>query len=185
MRYVRVGVLAAVIGILAAVGTPALATVTYLDFDNIAPYPGMNDVLIDEYYKGGTSSVGSSGPNLGAEFFGDALVLCLNTAGTQCSNASRGGLGIPSSALGALYVPSAIGIISVPAGFDTAFSFVYTNPFNSPTTVQVYSGLIGNATVLASLTLPGTPAAACNDAPGFRGHGCAMRRRKGQIARLA
>ncbi len=68
---------------------------TVLNFEGIAPYPNANDVLIQNFYNGGTASNGSVGPNFGVTFDAPALLLCLNTLGTGCSNASRGGVGDP------------------------------------------------------------------------------------------
>jgi|GEM_PF-3636344 len=85
---------------IAAFAAPAQVAVTYLDFENIAPYPNDSNVLVGGYYNGGTSSIGTSGANLGVEFTSDVLLLCMNTAGTACSNTSRNGEGIAASANG-------------------------------------------------------------------------------------
>ena len=147
---------------LAAIAAPASAAVIYLDFEGIAPYPNNNNVLINEYYNGGAASNGNIGPNYGVEFTSAAQLLCLNTAGTVCSNTSRGGLGIPTSQRGAMYFPGANPIMNVAAGFDTGFSFVYSAPYTAGTSVSVYSGLNGTGTLLGSMTLSLTPAAGCD-----------------------
>ncbi len=154
--------LAAALAATTMIAAPAVATPIYLDFENIAPYPNSSDVLINDFYNGGTSSIGTSGTNYGVQFTSEALLLCLNTAGTDCSNTSRGGQGISSSAFGALFFPSANPTMNVAAGFDTGFSFVYSDPFAVGTTVNVYDGLNGMGSLLTSATLPGTPQAGCD-----------------------
>ena len=155
-------VLLAALGTLVA--TPAMSQVVYLDFENIAPYPNNNTVQIGGYYNGGTSSIGTSGTNFGVQFTTSAILLCLNTAGTNCSNTSRGGLGIPTSQRGALFFPDANPTMNVAAGFTNGFSFVYSDPFTLGTTVNVYSGLNGTGTLLASSALALTPTGTCNAA---------------------
>ena len=113
-----------------------------LNFENIAPYPSGNNVAIENYYNGGTSSIGTSGPNYGVAFTSNALVLCLNTPGTTCSNTSRGGYGDPNSQEGALYwLNGANTYMNVAAGFTTGFSFYYADPNTGGASVTVYSGL--------------------------------------------
>jgi len=59
-----------------------MAAVVDLTFENIAPYPNGNNVFIENYYNGGTSSIGTSGPNYGVAFPSNALLICLNTLST-------------------------------------------------------------------------------------------------------
>jgi hypothetical protein len=136
------------------------AAVMDLTFDGISPtYPFTdNTVFIQNFYNGGTSSVGTSGPNFGVSFSANALNICLNTAGVQCptSNTSRGGLGDPASQTGALFFLSgAQTFMNVAAGFETGFSFNHANPNNSGS-VSVFSGLSGTGTLLATLNIPTT-----------------------------
>jgi len=139
----------------------ASAAVVDLTFENIAPYPHSNSVQILEYYNGGTSSVGTTGPNYGVSFPDNALNICLNTLTTSCSNTSRGGLGDPNSQLGALFFLSGSNTyVNVAAGFTTGFSFNYT-AINVGGTVNVWSGVNGSGTLLATLTLPTTPSGPC------------------------
>lgn len=134
-----------------------------LNFENIAPYPSGNNVAIENYYNGGTSSIGTSGPNYGVAFTSNALVLCLNTPGTTCSNTSRGGYGDPNSQEGALYwLNGANTYMNVAAGFTTGFSFYYADPNTGGASVTVYSGLSGTGSVLATISLPLTPDGACD-----------------------
>ena len=150
-----------------AIAAPASAATIYLDFEGIAPYPNSGNVLIGDYYNGGTSSIGTSGTNFGVSFTSGATLLCLNTAGTNCSNTSRGGQGISTSQQGALFFPQANPTMNVAAGFDQGFSFVYSDPFAVGTTVSIFSGLNGGGDLLASLVLSGTPNGACDPSIAF------------------
>lgn len=151
--------------VLAAISVSASAAGINLTFENIATYPwDSSSTFILGYYNGGTSSVGTTGPNYGVSFPSNALNICLNTLSTSCSNTSRGGLGDPNSQLGALFFLSGSNIfVNVAAGFTTGFSFNYT-AINVGGTVNVWSGLNGTGTLLASLVLPTTASGPC---PGY------------------
>lgn len=133
--------------------------VIVLDFEGInSTYPTTNYAHVQGFYNGGTSSVGTSGPNFGIGFTDNALAICLNTPGFtgNCSNTSRGGQGNPASDKGALFfLTGAQTFMNVPAGFDTGFSFFYT-AINQPGSVSVFDGLNGTGNLLASLNLPTT-----------------------------
>jgi len=128
-----------------------------LNFEGIANYPSGTGVLIDQYYNGGTASNGASGTNYGVSFSSGATLLCLNTSASYCSNTSKGGAGVPGSEFYAMYFPNQNPFMNVAAGFDTGFSFSYSSPYSSGQTVNIYSGLDGTGTLLASLALPLTP----------------------------
>jgi hypothetical protein len=147
-------------GLLLAAASAEAAVIT-LNFEGVAPYPNGNNVLVNEFYNGGTSSAGLSGPNLGVQFNGDVLLLCLNTVGTNCSNTSKGGLGVAGSDKGAIYFLSGNPIMNVAAGFDTGFSGVFSAPFTPGTTIKVWSDVNAGGSLLASLTLGTTTAAGC------------------------
>ncbi|HPU15679.1 MAG TPA: PEPxxWA-CTERM sorting domain-containing protein [Polymorphobacter sp.] len=149
--------------LLAATATGAAsaqAAVVVLDFEGIAPYPNSNNVLIQDYYNGGTASNGNSGTNVGAGFSSNALLICLNSTATYCSNTSRGGIGNPASAQGGLFFLSGSQTyLNYAAGFTTGFSFNYT-AVNQGGAVEVYDGLNGAGNLLATLNLT-TTASAC------------------------
>lgn len=135
------------------------AGVIDLTFENIATtYPfSSSTTFIENFYNGGTSSVGTTGPDYGITFSPNALNICLNTPGVICSNTSKGGLGDPSSQEGGLFFLSgAQTFMNVAAGFTTGFSFNHTN-INDAGSVSVYSGLSGTGTLLATLAIPTTP----------------------------
>src|ERR1035441_9958318 len=92
----RSSICVAILALLALAATCS-ADVTVLTFEGIAPYPNNNDVYVQNYYNGGSASNGNVGPNYGVTFDAPALVICLNTLNTDCSNTSRGGLGDPAS----------------------------------------------------------------------------------------
>lgn len=147
---------AALLSTLAPVA-PAAAAVVSLNFEGIAPYPNSSDVLIQNYYNGGTASNGASGPNLGVGFSANALLICLNTIGVSCSNTSRGGIGDPASARGALFFLSGSQTyLNYAAGFTTGFSFNYA-AINSGGSVGVYDGLNGTGNLLGTINLTTTP----------------------------
>jgi len=122
-----------------------------LDFENIASYPNHNNVLIQNFYNGGTGSSGTSGTKHGVSFGNNALLLCLNSTSVSCSNASRGGLA-PTSAQGSLFFLSGNQThMNVAAGFETGFSFNYVGNFNG--SVDVFDGPNGTGALLASVAL--------------------------------
>lgn len=139
---------------LALAGT-ANAAVISLNFEGISTsYPFSNSsVYIQDFYNGGTSSVGTSGTNYGISFGGNALAICLNTSSANCSNTSRGGLGDPNSQRAGLYfLDGDETFMNVAAGFDTGFSFNYVSAsYNGA--VTVYDGLNGTGNLLATLNL--------------------------------
>jgi hypothetical protein len=146
----------------------ASAAPIVLDFENISlTYPS-GFPFVQNYYNGGTSSVGSSGTDYGVSFSSNAQAICLNTIGVTCSNSSRGDLA-PASAEGALFFLDGSGtFMNVAAGFGTGFSFVYSAP-NSAGLVSVHDGLNGSGNVLAILALPTTLSGPC---PGYNAGFC-------------
>jgi hypothetical protein len=139
---------------------PASAAV--LNFEGInTTYPSNNYAFVNNFYNGGTSSQGTSGPNLGIGFSANALAICLNTIGntSNCSNTSRGGLGDPTSQRGGLFfLRGAQTYMNLAAGFTTGFSFFYA-AINRSGSVSVFDGLNGTGNMLATLNLPTTPSA--------------------------
>lgn len=139
----------------------AVTTVT-VDFETIEAYPGGTGVLIDDYYAGGKASNGAVGPDLGISFAGEAMVLCLNTPGEFCSNASRGVAGV-SDKFGMTPLETSL-VMNVAGGFTGGFSFLYASPYYT-NYVQLYDGVNGTGDVIGSILLPVTPLGVCR--PGF------------------
>ena len=145
---------------LAVLAFPAVAGAQVLNFENI---PGGNAVNVPtNWYNGGP------GGNYGITFSSNALRLCLNTPSNPgCSNTSRGGYGDPTSQTGGLFFlsgPSTYMNSSV--GFTTGFSFFYS-AINTGGSFDVWSGLNGTGSILASLTLPTTTSGAPGCIGGF------------------
>lgn len=160
MKYQLLATSALVVGAV-LLSTSAQAVPISLKFENIAPHPNGNDVFIQGFYDGGTSSNGSSGANLGVGFSSNALLICLNTTSILCSNTSRGGLGDPASQLGGLFfLQGSETFMNVAAGFDTGFAFNYS-AINQAGSVSAYDGLNGTGVLLGTLLLPTTPTGTC------------------------
>ncbi len=138
-------------------GVSASASIITLDFEGIAPHPSSNNILIGNYYNGGAASNGAIGPNLGIIFSTGANLLCLNTLTASCSNTSKGGLGIPTSQLGAMFFPLTNPIMDIAAGFDTGFSMTFSNPHKVSIGIEVWDDLNASGNLLASAGLPSTP----------------------------
>ncbi len=170
MKRINLKLITVVVALIAGTAMSARAgSIIDLTFEGIAPYPNGNNVFIQNYYNGGTSSIGTSGTNYGISFPSNALLICLNSLSVVCSNTSRGGLGDPASQKGGLFFLSGSStFLDDAAGFTTGFSFNYT-AVNVGGSIQVYSGLDGTGTLLASLTLPTTPSGPC---PGYSASFC-------------
>ena len=162
----------AVAGLIAATAAHA-APVIDLTFEGInSTYPSSDYAFINNFYNGGTSSDGTSGPNYGVAFSSNAQAICLNSLTASCSNTSRGGLGDPNSQEGGLFFLSGDStFMDVAAGFTTGFSFNYVSLSDSGS-VSVYSGLDGSGTLLGTIDLspnagscPGYSAGFCPFSP--------------------
>ena len=116
---------------------PAFASAISIDFEGPTSYAS-----IDQYYNGGTDTAGASGPNLGVSFGGDALALQNDALGPYFSNAP--------SPLGVMAPVGANAAMNVATGFEWA-SFWYSS--TAAATVDVFSGLDGTGTLLASFNL--------------------------------
>ena len=148
---------------LAAVGaaSAAQAATIVLDFEGInATYPTDDFAFIEDFYNGGTSSAGTSGPDVGVTFSPNARAICLFTPGVapgvDCGNASRGGLGDPDSQEGGLFFDDGdAAFMTVAAGFTGGLSFFYST-LTQPASVSVFDGPDGTGNLLATLALPVT-----------------------------
>ncbi len=138
------------LSLLFAASGSALADTVVLNFEGIIP-AGSQSAPVGNFYDGG------GGTNYGITFSSNALAVCLNTPGVNCSNASRGGQGDPNSQSGGLFFLSGTQTyLDDAAGFNTGFSLFYST-ITDPGSLSVYSGLDGTGTLLGSLNLPVTP----------------------------
>jgi PEP-CTERM motif len=143
--------LAALVAATAAHADPVID----LTFEGInSTYPNTNGyAFINDFYNGGMSSDGTTGPNFGIVFSPNAQAICLNSTSVTCSNTSKGGLGDPNSQEGALFFLSGSStFMDIAAGFTTGFSLNYASVSDSGS-VSVFSGLDGTGTLLGTLNL--------------------------------
>ena len=124
-----------------AATTAAQATTTVLTFEGVG-----NSAAVNDFYNGGTDSVGNSGVNYGINFSTDSLGLIDSDAGGTGNFANE-----PSASTIVFFQSGSSARMNVAAGFDTGFSFFYSAFANA--FVNVYSGLNGTGTLLATLGL--------------------------------
>jgi hypothetical protein len=115
---------------------------------------------VASYYNSGSGSLGSGpGPGYGITFNSDASAII---------NSDNGGTGNfqgqPSGKTVLYFLTGSAATMNVAAGFTSGFSFYYSAPF-SPGTINVWSGANSTGVLLATLTLPVTPAA--SSSPGI------------------
>jgi hypothetical protein len=153
----KFGRAAATAMLIACGGFSASASVISLTFEGL-----QNIESINNYYNGGFGGSGSGpGPNHGITFSSDSLaVISVDNGGTG----NFTGALAPSPHTIAFFLMGAGDTMNVASGFTTGFSFFYTSPFFSGT-VNVFDGLDGSGTLLASLTLAMT-----TDTTGTTGH---------------
>lgn len=146
--------------------TPAKALVV-IGFEGVnAAYPSTSYADILGFYSGGLSSQGTSGANLGASFASNAVAVCLNALGGNCSNASRGGLSATSSQGGLGIGAGNSTYFDYPTGFSFAIGFRYAVAPGTLATISAYSGPGGTGSLLAPplVLLPGSPGCAAYNA---------------------
>jgi hypothetical protein len=111
-----------------------------------------------EHYNGGTDGAGLAGANLSASFTADALGLMNDAAGPYFSNAP--------SALGVMAPVGANSTLNVASGFTSFISFWYSSSAFVLQGVNVYTGLNGTGTLLASFNLVNNAQAnGCSSSP--------------------
>lgn len=117
------------------------AGIITLDFEGVG-----NNATINEFYNGGTDSLGNSGVNYGISFGTDAL-------GCIDSDATGGGCNFANepTADTVMFFLSGSSILNNSAGFDTGFSFYYTS--SASVSVDVYSELNLTGVLLGTINL--------------------------------
>jgi PEP-CTERM motif len=128
--------------------TAANANVDVMTFEGL-----QNGESINSYYNGGTGGNGSGpGPNFGVSFTSNSLAIISNASGGSGNFTNA-----PSGHTIAFFLTGVGDTMNVAAGFTTGFSFFYADQVGFTGVVDVYSGLDGTGTLLASLSLPSTP----------------------------
>jgi hypothetical protein len=143
---------AAALAVPLLIATPAFAVVINVDFETPTSFAS-----IDRHYAGGTDGSGVAGANLGVAFGLDVLALRNDAAGPYFSNAP--------SPLGVMTAVGGDAAMNVGLGFTT-LSMQYSSSAAIFNGVQVWSGLDGTGSLLASLSLAANAqAGGCSDSP--------------------
>lgn len=124
----------------AAVMAPASAAVV-LDFEGVGDFAAVNN-----FYNGGTDSLGNSGTNYGIAFSSASLGLIDSDAGGSGNFANE-----PSASTILFFLDANNAVLNAAAGFTTGFSFFYSS--STAASVNVWSGLGATGTLLGSLNL--------------------------------
>lgn len=119
---------------------PATASVIVLDFEGAGNIANLNN-----FYNGGTDSLGNSGTNYGIQFGTNSLTVIDADAG------GGGNFANEPSPNTILFFLTGTAILNYAPGFDTGFSFYYTS--STAATVNVYDGLNATGNLIASLNL--------------------------------
>lgn len=141
IRYV------AALALLAA--APAFAQTVTLDFEGAAGYVN----AIGEFYNGGTDSLGQSGPNYGVSFTSAAVALSNDALGPYYADAP--------SPLTVMFAFDASAFMNVASGFVDRLEFSYSALSNGLNAVNIYSGLSGTGSLLASVSVFGNAGVGC------------------------
>ncbi|HUC11757.1 MAG TPA: PEP-CTERM sorting domain-containing protein [Stellaceae bacterium] len=145
----KANLVAGIIAATIAIGTVSVAEAAVIDLT----FEGLQNLEpIDNFYNGGLGGNGSGpGPNFGIIFSANSLALIEDSAG------GTGNIqGEPSPVTAAFFLSGGADTMDVPAGFTTGFSFFYS-AINNPGVINVWSGLDGTGSLLATLALPVTP----------------------------
>jgi len=118
----------------------AKANVIVLDFEGIGDQANIND-----FYNGGTDSMGNSGTDYGIGFGSNTLGIIDADAG------GTGNFANEPSADTVMFFLTGTAVLNYSAGFDTGFSFFYSS--STVASVFVYDGLDATGNLLATLDL--------------------------------
>lgn len=111
-----------------------------LDFETVTGFAS-----VGEYYNGGADGAGNVGPALGVSFGGGAIGVVNDALGPYFSNAP--------SPVGVMAPVGSDATLNFAGGFAGAFGFQYSSSAPVADAVQVWSGLDGTGTLLASFDL--------------------------------
>ena len=147
MKAIRATVAAALLG---ATGAASAAVIT-LDFEGVG-----NSASVNNFYNGGTDSLGNSGTNYGVAFNSNALGLIDEDVG------GYGNFGNEPTPDTILFFTMGSAILNYAPGFTTGFSFFYTT-MNFGGTVSVYDDVDATGNLIGTISLaplgagPGDP----------------------------
>ena len=147
MKAIRATVAAALLG---ATGAASAAVIT-LDFEGVG-----NSASVNNFYNGGTDSLGNSGTNYGVAFNSNALGLIDEDVG------GYGNFGNEPTPDTVLFFKTGSAILNYAPGFTTGFSFFYTT-VNFRGTVSVYDDVNATGNLIGTISLaplgagPGDP----------------------------
>lgn len=125
---------------LLAASSAANADVIVLDFEGVG-----DGAAINEFYNGGTDSLGNSGVDYDISFGSNALGIIDADAG------GGGNIANEPSPDAVMFFLTGTAILNYMPGFDTGFSFFYSS--STAAQVFVYDGLNATGNVLATLNL--------------------------------
>src|SRR4051812_3801536 len=118
-----------------ALSTAAIGFAAPAEASIVLTFEGVGNLAsVNNFYNGGTDSVGNSGTNYGINFSS-------NSIGNIDADAGGGGnfANEPSPSTDLIFLSGGAATMNVAAGFDTGFSFYYSG--NEPGFVNVYDGL--------------------------------------------
>jgi opacity protein-like surface antigen len=145
-----------------AMTSSAEAAIVDLTFEGVAASYPFALTKINDFYNGGTSGAGTSGPDFGVTFSRGLNAICLDSLTVSCSHVSKGGLGPADSQESALDFNSVTpAFIDVAGGFTTDLSLNYVTSLLK-VSLSVWSGLDGTGDLLATISLPAN-AVGCPD----------------------
>jgi hypothetical protein len=124
-----------------------------IDFEGAVGY--VNPIA--EFYNGGTDGAGNTGPNLGVSFTDAAVGVSNDADFSYYSNAPT--MGTVMAAF------DETATMNVATGFSGQLTFWYSSSVNTLDAVNIYSGLNGTGTLLASASLFGNASLGCTDTP--------------------
>ena len=149
MKPFSVKLMSTVAFALSMVAPAFAAPETLLDFEAVSSF-----APIGEFYNGGADGTGHVGPALGVSFGGDALGL-VNDFDTYFTHAP--------SPVGIMTPVGASSTMNVAAGFTQGLGLSYASSAAVTNGVQVWSGLNGTGSLLASFNLAANATTGCSD----------------------
>jgi hypothetical protein len=137
----KIRLFAGALALSAAVAGAASASPVVLTFEGVG-----DEANINNFYNGGTDSLGNSGPNYGVSFSGPTLGLIDADAGGTGNFANE-----PTPNTIMFFLSASSAVMNYAAGFDTGFAFFYTS--STAATVNIWSGLDATGSLLGSINL--------------------------------